>query len=318
MLAPRLLPHDLPSTPSRDAAPFGAALAAIEPSRGALLAAYAVERSRPPALRRYDQIAMDPVDLARQVDLLAAGLADRDVVFVGDHDGMSVALGHAAAVGGGPMPARMTLLDFDERLLGRYRRFARAHGFESALDVRRYNVFDPVPDDLVGAADVFYTNPPYGSRNEGASVRLFLSRALECVRAVNADDTTDGPVGFAVLPYDDERAWTRVAMQKTQAFMVGQGWTVGEMAKAMHGYALDDDPRLRSATVRFEGVAYREPDRARLPFCGRRAEAHEVPQFYGAAVRAPYPRYIGPDGAPIWWDGDRAETSPLTLYPTQP
>ena len=321
MLVPHLLPRDAlverDFAPSgRDNAPFGAALTAAEPSQSALLAAYAVEQARPPALRRYDQIAMSSVDLARQVDLLAPGLADRHVVFMGDHDGMSVALGHAAAVGGGPMPARMTLLDFDERLLARYRQFADENGFGPVLDTCRYNVFDPVPEDLAGVADVFYTNPPYGSRNDGASVRLFLSRALECVRSVNADDATDGPVGYAVLPYDDERTWTRVAMQKTQAFMTGQGWAVGEMGKAMHGYALDDDPELRSATVRFEGVTYAETDRARLRFGGRRAEVREVPLFYGAGVCAPYPRYIGTDGSAVWWDGDRP--SLLTLYPTHP
>lgn len=286
-------------------APLGLMARQTPLSEAAVLAAQLVDAVRPNSLRAYDQIAMDTSDLARQALLVGPSFPDLEVVFVGDHDGMSLMFGLLGMKGLVPLPARMILFDFDKRLLEAYSAFANQHGFGQILSVVPYNVLDPLPKEHTGRYDAFYTNPPYGSRNEGESPRLFLTRCLELVRP------EEGPFGYAILPFDLERPWTRRAMQRTQAFMTEQGWCVGEAGRGMHRYLLDDDPDLRSASMLFEAVSF---DLERLNDAshrGRRVSSEEIPHFYGANVPPPYPRYIGLDGSPEGWDDSPSASDPL-------
>lgn len=281
--------------PSAVDAPLGSRVRKVEPSEASKLAALRVEANRPPSLRQWDQIPMRASDLARQAELVAPTLAGKRVVFMGDHDGMSLVLGLLGSSDTGYMPAKVVLLDFDERLLAAATAFAERSGFGHVLDVHPYNVFDPVPGLLKGSFDAFYTNPPYGSQNRGESVRLFLTRCLELMR------TGRDSLGYAILPDDQSRSWTRSAMRETEAFMNAHGWYIAEKGRAMHGYHLDDDPELRSATVLFESVAFTRALADSLRFGGRRVHPHEIPGFYGASERPPYPRYLRPDGAIEEW-----------------
>ncbi len=113
---------------------------------------------------------MRGTDLLRQVKLIAPAFAGARVAFVGDSDGMSLLLG-LLSVRGGPRPAALHLLDFDERLLDAALGLAARQGLGDLLHAWRYNVFDPVPDALAGHCDWFYTNPPYGKSNNGGSAR---------------------------------------------------------------------------------------------------------------------------------------------------
>lgn len=121
-----------------------------------------LELARPESLRAFDQIPMQGTDLLCQVKLVAPQLANKDVVFIGDHDGTSLLIGLLHAKGLIKAPARMTLLDFDERLLKQARLLASKYGFDDIFEAQPYNVFHPVPADLKGKFDVFYTNSPYG------------------------------------------------------------------------------------------------------------------------------------------------------------
>ncbi len=273
-------------------APFGSFMRRTPPSELALKAVALIEAARPPSLRTWDQIPMRADDLARQGDIALAAFAGRSVVFVGDHDGTSLLLGLMSALGGNIGPRRMTLLDFDERLLKTTEALAGRYGFGDRLAVRLYNVFDPLPDDLLGTHDGFLTNPPYGSRNEGESARLFLTR---CIESVHSGESTHG---IAILPDDNERRWTREAMRHTLAFMGATGWYTAEKVRGMHAYHLDDDPGLLSAAVVFERLPSERPYRTGLFYGGRSVAPYEIPAFYGASIKPPYPRYIRADGSP--------------------
>lgn len=131
-----------------------------------------LEQARPPSLRQYDQIPMHGEDLLQQVKRMAPLLANKTVAFVGDHDGTSLLLGLLYSKGLGQAPSRMVLLDFDERLLVVAQELAIEYGFDSKIETGLYNVFNAVPPDLTNQFDVFYTNPPYGAYNFGASARL--------------------------------------------------------------------------------------------------------------------------------------------------
>ncbi|MBZ9752817.1 bis-aminopropyl spermidine synthase family protein [Deinococcus sp. HMF7604] len=244
------------------------------------------EATRPESLREFDQIPMVGTDLVESVKVAARRLADRRVVFMGDHDGVSVLIGMFASRGLVPAPKRMHLLDFDERLLDRARLIATEYGFSHLLNAELYNVFDMVPAHLIGAFDAYYTNPPYGMSNDGESVRLFMARAMEMANA-------PGSLGQVVLPCDPQRPWTQNAAARTTQFAEAYSWDAIEMLCERHGYHLDDDPQLRSALLTLHA---RGGNRLPLPWQGRDVPHQEIPYFYGRSVAPPYPRYILSDG----------------------
>ena len=250
------------------------------------------EAARPPSLRQYDQIPMIRNDLLASVKAAAPQLVGKQVAFMGDHDGVSVLLGMLASKGLVPAPLGMRILDFDERLLIRARQIAERFGFSHLLDVSLYNAFDAVPPSLLGRFDAYYTNPPYGMSNAGASVRLFMTRGMEL--ASNA-----GARGYIVLPYDSQRVWTQEAREQTLRFVNEHGWDVVNFISEIHSYHLDDDSQLKSALLTIEAGP---GQRRRLPWQGRGVEYHEIDHFYGRSIKAPYPRYLLKDQSLIYMD----------------
>lgn len=246
-----------------------------------------IDATRPASLRDFDQIPMRAADLAQQARLVAPYLSGKRVVFVGDHDCTSLWIGLICRSEGIPLPSHMLVLDFDHRLLDVVTEFAHKHGFGGHMDVRLYNVFDPLPDDLRHKFDWYYCNPPYGSHNQGLSPILFVSRGSELVGHGQ---------GIVLLPDDPSRSWTRPAMRNVQRAMLQAGWTITDAVRNLHRYHLDDDPDLASSLL----IAQRDPASAQgsvpMPFTSKAVGFDEVPHFYGKRVRHPYPRYIDQRG----------------------
>jgi N4-bis(aminopropyl)spermidine synthase len=265
-----------------------------------------LERGRPTSLRTYDQIPMHGQDLLTQVKRVAPDLASKTVAFVGDHDGTSLLLGLLGARGLIEPPTRMLLLDFDQRLLEMARQLATDHGFADRLETLAYNVFDPLPLDLLETFDVFYTNPPYGASNAGASVRLFVTRGCELVHRQFG-------TGYVLLPDDARRTWTQEAMDSTQVFLEQHGWRVSAKVENAHGYHLDDDPTLRSASIQVTRT--NDKLRAIMPWVRRAVSAEEIPFFYGQSVIPPYPKLIAADGQPVFEPG-RLPSSIMSQHTT--
>ncbi len=249
-----------------------------------------IEQSRPKALRPYDQIPMRAHDLLRQVKLIAPYLAGKSIVFMGDYDSASLLIGLLAGQRSIPSPRSMLILDFDERLLTVACDLAKQYGFQDILDVQLYNAFDPIPSELIGKFDWFYTNPPYGCHNLGESARLFINRGCELVRK-------NGASGCIILPDDEYRPWTREAMCSTQSFLCKFGWTIDEKINKLHQYHLDDDRELASSVMLIkQGSNSSNSKRMSMPYTGRQVDFDELPYFYGRSVSSPLPRYILQDG----------------------
>jgi predicted methyltransferase len=217
---------------------------------------------------------MKPGSQLNQAKLIAPLIAHRDVVFVGDGDCMALALAYLADRGIIEGPNHMQVYDFDERIVEFVTNTARTLHLSKQVTAEVYNVRDAPPRSSLHKNDVFYTNPPYGSQNEGFSAIAFLARCMDMCKTI-------GSSGAAILPFDSHEEWTRKAMHRIQEFMCEHGYVVSEMLTEMHLYHLDDRPELRSGTVVFHRVA-----EASSEYANRAFSTDELALFYGSSVGA--------------------------------
>lgn len=229
--------------------------------------------NRPPPLREFDQIYMKAADMLIQADHVSKWVDGRDVVFIGDGDAVSLCLVHLHQKGHlerGPKSVR--ILDFDERVVNSMRRFAERHGYGDRIGATLYNVADPLPEEYADKFDAFYTNPPFGGSNGGASILAFFRRGIDACRS----DATC----CAVLADDVELPWCNDVLRISQGMLIDEGFAVAEMIPAFHGYHLDDKPDLTSCSLigrRMKATKTRsasEPlsDKLRANFYGRGAQ----------------------------------------------
>lgn len=247
-----------------------------------LLARVTQHPLRPKPQREIDQIFMLPGSQLNQVKLMSTYLRNRSVVFVGDGDSMALSFALLAKERVIESPGQMVVLDFDERIVGFINQVARDNNLHDRVRAQHYNVLNPIPDEMRDRFDVFYTNPPYGSSNRGASGLAFLIRCMAACKPVNSS-------GIAILPYATE-TWSSEAMHRIQNYMNTHGYVIGDMLRDMHLYHLDDSPDLRSATVIFDRV-----ERIETPHATESLPAEFTRFFYGSDDRG-IPLGIGLDG----------------------
>ncbi|SDH78112.1 Protein of unknown function DUF43 [Paraburkholderia steynii] len=116
--------------------------------RNAINAISDVVQNRPPPLREFDQIYMKVADMVVQAEYVARVFDGKDVVFVGDGDGIALSAAHLKAqdvISYGPKS--ITLLDFDERIVQSFRRFGEKLRDRVQISAHLYNVADPLPDE---------------------------------------------------------------------------------------------------------------------------------------------------------------------------
>jgi predicted methyltransferase len=199
-----------------------------------------VVTNRPRPLRVYDQIHMKTGDMVFQSEIVADWANDCRLAFIGDGDAISVCVAylmHLEVLGFGPK--KITVFDFDERTVMAVRRFADQHRIDHLLEAELYNCLDAFP--APGRFDAFYTNPPYGASNRGASVNVFAQRGMEA--------TGYGGHGLIVIADEDDLPWTKVVLSATQGFAADHGYYVSRMTRQVHSYHLDDAPTLRSCNL---------------------------------------------------------------------
>lgn len=207
--------------------------------RAAVNAVSDVIVNRPRPLRAFDQIYMKAGDMVAQAEIVASWADGKELAFIGDGDSISVCVAYMRrrkilSYG----PARITVFDFDERIVNAIKRFAGKEGLDH-LDAVLYNCLDPLPD--VQRHEFFYTNPPWGASNNGESVHVFAQRGMEA--------TGYAGEGMIVIADDQELAWSKQVLASTQAFAAKQGFYTCSMRPKVHEYHLDDAPELRSCNL---------------------------------------------------------------------
>lgn len=212
--------------------------------RAAINAISDVIQNRPRPIRTLDQIYMKAGDMVLQSELVAKWADKKRLAFIGDGDAISVCvayLKHKGILEYGP--SRITVFDFDERICGAVNRFADLERLE-ILSAVPYNAIDAFPRE--SSFDCFYTNPPWGASNQGASVHVFVQRGMEAVGHVGE--------GMVVIADDDEIEWPQTVLATTQRFALEQGFYVQKMASKVHIYHLDDAPGLQSCNLMLKAL----------------------------------------------------------------
>lgn len=245
--------------------------------RAAVNAISDVIMNRPRPLREFDQIHMKAGDMVMQAEFVARWADGKSLVFIGDGDAISVCVAYLQAREILPYgPSTIRVLDFDERVVGAVKRFAD-HERLSNLDAARYNCLEALPE--LDRFDMFYTNPPWGASNGGASVKLFAYRGMQA--------TAFGGEGLVVIADDEELAWAQAVLSATQSFAHDQGFYVSRMVPRLHAYHLDDAPDLLSCNLQLRAL----PSEKRPQPRGLNVDQEFLKNFYGAG-KAPRVRYV--------------------------
>lgn len=198
-----------------------------------------VIQNRPRPLRDFDQIYMKAGDMVMQSEFVAKWADKKRIAFIGDGDAISVCVSYLQKreiVEYGP--SKITVFDFDERIVNAVKRFADAERLET-LDAKLYNCLDAFPDE--DKYDLFYTNPPWGASNDGESVNVFAQRGMEAVGGKGS--------GLIVIADDDELDWPKQVLGSVQSYCSRQGFYVSRFMPRLHQYHLDDAPSLRSCNL---------------------------------------------------------------------
>jgi predicted methyltransferase len=238
--------------------------------RAALNAVSDVVQNRPRPLRELDQIYMKTGDMVLQSEMVARWADGKRLAFIGDGDSISVCVAYLKKRGiinyG---PSKIVVYDFDERIHGAVCRFADKERLDG-LDARLYNCIDPMVANP--SFDCFYTNPPWGASNEGASVRLFARRGMEAIGY--------GGEGLIVIADDHDLEWPQRVLANTQRFAIDSGYFIQRMMSRMHLYHLDDAPDLRSCNLMLKALPGNQPPGPSQPV----TNAAELENFYGRSA----------------------------------
>lgn len=240
--------------------------------RAAVNAISDVVANRPPPLREFDQIYMKVADMVIQAHFIAQKFHNKDLLFIGDGDaiGLSVMYLHKLKIFN-KAPRRITVLDFDERIVNSITRFSDKYGFKTRMNAKLYNVVDPLPKAFRGKFDAFYSNPPWGASNNGESVLVFLERGIEGTKAQSE--------GAIVIADDKTLPWTQEVILTTQRHASSYGYMVAEMLPELHYYHLDDNPDLRSCTCIFRAVEFEKSTPA-----SQALDKKRIHNFYGRNI----------------------------------
>ena len=237
--------------------------------------------SRPIPNREYDQIYMRARNMISQALLVAKYFKDKDVVFLGDGDGMAILFTLLIENKIIEPFKSILILDFDERIINNSKRIISNTYFgKHCVKYELYNIINPIPSEFAHKYNTFYINPPYGSKNRGLSCKLWLYRCFElCKKEVT---------GCLILPNDNIRKWTKENMSEIISFLSVHGLIPFHVEPEYHRYFLKDDPQLKSSSILVKGNIKGDNIFEEKPFFAR-----ELKNLYGSP--RVIPKYIYED-----------------------
>lgn len=250
-----------------------------------------ISKNRPKANPKFDQVYMIKEYMLSQIFRIQKKFEGKRIVFLGDGDCTSLFVCLFMKYGIIRNVLEITVLDFDKRVLNYINQYLES---ESSCSFRtlNYNIVLPVPDDLKSKFDFFYINPPYGSKNNGASIIAWIHRCI--------DLTTCDASGCIIAPYSYNLLWTQKVMMSIQTFLLKQGFVLVEVISAAHLYENKKDPALSSSSLMVKRIKQINSiyTKEKLPY-------KFTKNLYGKETRIPL--YIEDDGEllgnEVFWEG---------------
>jgi predicted methyltransferase len=190
------------------------------PFQGLLEEFITIGRERPGSISEYDQGAILPENtISRALYMYQRGDLDRQkLFFLGDDDLTSVACALTK------LPAQITVLEIDRRLNDFLRQTAVTHGFAN-FTVLDYDARDPIPQELQGQFDVFFTDPVETLQG----ITLFLSR---CTSALKGEGSA-GYFGFTRIECPLKK-W-----QAVESRLLEMNFAITDVIRNYHEYYLE-------------------------------------------------------------------------------
>lgn len=169
-----------------------------------------------------DQAPATPLSaLRRALFMYRAGAVEgRAILFLGDDDLISVTVALLGrALGRERIARRLLVLEVDDRRVEHLERISKQE--DLGIEVRRHDLREPTPEDLLGEFDTFETDPSYTL----PGVKLFVSRGLE---ALSREPGRQGFLSFAARSPDDQLEIHRA--------LVDMGLAVQEVVPGFNDY----------------------------------------------------------------------------------
>lgn len=188
---------------------------------------------RPPAIQDFDQGSVTPETTVSRVLFLEQNgdLWGKDILVLGAEDdltGLAIALTRKAR--------RVLVLDIDARLVDFDNRAFRELGIDNA-EARVFDLRNPLPKELLGAFDVFVSDPP----ETLASFRAFIGRGIAALRE-------EGAVGYFGLTLRDASVYK---WREFQRLLTGEfGVVITDILQNFNHYMnWDYHPHTRAAQI---------------------------------------------------------------------
>jgi hypothetical protein len=122
-------------------------------------------------------VCLAEISVHRALVLHAQGaLEGKDVLLLGDDDGVSLAIGFLGQALGAPLARRVVVLEADPAWIDLIRTTSQGEGL--GVECLWHDLRDPLPVDLRGRFDAFATDPP----STTAGLALFVSRAVQALK----------------------------------------------------------------------------------------------------------------------------------------
>lgn len=179
-----------------------------------------------------EQYLMTPEGMTEQVLRLQDIFESKRIFHLGDDDHLSVLfLMH--------LNASPVVAEYDPRIRDSLTKNYEETSVERAA-VFSYDARHPLPSDI--AADAFYINPPYSSKNQGKGAKVWISRASRVVPV--------GSTSVLVYPIDEELPWTLECLHNILEYAYTCGLVVTRIDRDIHTYEhLPKDPGLLSSNI---------------------------------------------------------------------
>ncbi len=163
---------------------------------------------RPTPLKKLDQVYMDEKSVMKTCIELGEIVRNKKLLFIGDDDLLSIYLSKFYD------PKSTVVIDIDMRIIKHIKMLREKLSLKNLMVVK-HDIRDPLPTHISNNFDIFYTNPPYGSKNNGDSCIAFIIRGLESLKL--------GGQGVFVIASSSEGQWASKVEIKVTEYVRNSG-----------------------------------------------------------------------------------------------